>query len=90
MTILKLHLVFSYVFVVILFLNQSNQQDYNALNKDSQLNPDLQNSIQRGSEVYSDFCIKCHLVHGKGDAVNPPLDDSDWLVKKAFPDFALL
>ncbi|QBN20402.1 c-type cytochrome [Flavobacterium nackdongense] len=43
----------------------------------------LQKSITRGKEVYTDFCMQCHLATGKGDLVNfPPLDGSDWLVKK--------
>ena len=43
----------------------------------------LQKSIVRGKEVYTDFCIQCHLATGKGDLVNfPPLDGSDWLLKK--------
>jgi mono/diheme cytochrome c family protein len=49
----------------------------------SQNKADLQKSISRGKEVYTDFCMQCHLATGKGDLVNfPPLDGSDWLVKK--------
>lgn len=34
----------------------------------------------RGRQVYSDFCINCHLPDGKGIAGNfPPLDGSNWL-----------
>lgn len=37
----------------------------------------------RGSQVYSDFCINCHLPDGKGIAGNfPPLDGSNWLTEK--------
>lgn len=44
---------------------------------------DLQKSISRGKEVFTDFCMQCHLATGKGDLVNfPPLDGSEWLVKK--------
>lgn len=43
----------------------------------------LQKSINRGSDIYVDFCMQCHLANGKGDLVNfPPLDGSDWLTKK--------
>ena len=43
----------------------------------------LQQSINRGNDVYVDFCMQCHLANGKGDLVNfPPLDGSDWLTKK--------
>ena len=44
---------------------------------------DLQKSILRGKDVYTDFCMQCHLATGKGDLVNfPPLDGSEWLIKK--------
>jgi mono/diheme cytochrome c family protein len=44
---------------------------------------DLQKSITRGKDVYTDFCMQCHLANGKGDLVNfPPLDGSEWLIKK--------
>ena len=43
----------------------------------------LQKSILAGKEIYSDFCIQCHLSDGKGDAKNfPPLDGSNWLKDK--------
>ncbi|MBC7845993.1 MAG: cytochrome c [Flavobacterium sp.] len=49
----------------------------------SQDKSNLQKSISRGKEIYTDFCIQCHLATGKGDLVNfPPLDGSDWLTKK--------
>lgn len=44
---------------------------------------DLEKSIAKGKEVYTDFCMQCHLDNGKGDGKNfPPLDASDWLAKK--------
>jgi mono/diheme cytochrome c family protein len=43
----------------------------------------LKQSINRGNDIYVDFCMQCHLANGKGDLVNfPPLDGSDWLTKK--------
>lgn len=43
----------------------------------------LEKSISRGKDIYTDFCVQCHLATGKGDLVNfPPLDGSDWLLKK--------
>ncbi|MEN9910056.1 MAG: hypothetical protein RLZZ540_3215 [Bacteroidota bacterium] len=43
----------------------------------------LQKSMARGKEVYTDFCIQCHLTTGKGNGtIFPPLDGSDWLKKK--------
>ncbi len=37
-------------------------------------------TFRRGNQVYSDFCITCHLPDGKGIPGNfPPLDGSNWL-----------
>ncbi|QCW99625.1 cytochrome c [Aggregatimonas sangjinii] len=42
--------------------------------------PDVAQSIARGSEIYTDFCVTCHLTQGEGVAgVFPPLADSDYL-----------
>lgn len=42
---------------------------------------EFKNSIARGVEIYSDFCVTCHLPNGKGVAkVFPPLADSDYLM----------
>ncbi len=40
----------------------------------------LSESMKRGSEIYTEYCIQCHL--GKGEGVPgtfPPLAASDWL-----------
>ncbi len=43
----------------------------------------LSESIARGREIYTDFCMQCHLPDGKGTPkVYPPLAGSDWLVTK--------
>lgn len=40
----------------------------------------LQESIKRGSAVYEDFCINCHMANGEGiEATFPPLANSDYL-----------
>ena len=42
----------------------------------------LQASIDRGSKVYEDFCISCHMSYGEGiKGVYPPLAKSDFLIK---------
>ena len=42
----------------------------------------LKESTQRGKEIYSDFCVTCHLPNGKGvEKVYPPLANSDYLKK---------
>ena len=48
-----------------------------------QKNNPLQESIYRGQEIYTDFCVQCHLPNGKGDEKTfPPLAGSDWLKLK--------
>ena len=43
----------------------------------------LQESIARGSEIYTDFCMSCHLHNGVGvNIVFPPLAKSDFLITK--------
>ncbi|TDY11511.1 c-type cytochrome [Meridianimaribacter flavus] len=45
--------------------------------------PEIQESIQRGSEVYNDFCMACHLPNGQGvPRTFPPLAKSDYLMNK--------
>ena len=50
---------------------------------DTKQNPELKKSIERGSVVYEDFCMQCHLPDGKGvPKAFPPLDNSDYLKNK--------
>ena len=42
----------------------------------------LKESIERGSDIYTDFCATCHMPNGKGvENVYPPLANSDYLIK---------
>ncbi|MDO7171763.1 c-type cytochrome [Mariniflexile sp. AS56] len=42
----------------------------------------LKESMERGHEIYTDFCMSCHLPNGKGvEKVYPPLANSDYLIK---------
>ena len=42
----------------------------------------LQESIERGAEIYTDFCMNCHLASGEGvENVYPPLAKSDYIMK---------
>lgn len=44
--------------------------------------PKLEASIERGSEIYSDFCVTCHMENGEGVAYTfPPLANSDYLLQ---------
>ena len=47
-----------------------------------QTNP-LEESMVRGNEIYTDFCITCHLPNGEGvENIYPPLAKSDYLMQK--------
>lgn len=50
---------------------------------DDYINQDpLQESIERGEEIYNDFCTTCHLPSGEGvENTFPPLAKSDFLIK---------
>ncbi|MEK7199731.1 MAG: cytochrome c [Bacteroidota bacterium] len=40
----------------------------------------LPNSIERGKEVYTTFCMNCHMADGKGmENAYPPVAKSDYL-----------
>lgn len=40
----------------------------------------LEESMERGSEIYADFCVTCHLDNGEGvPYAFPPLAKSDYL-----------
>ncbi len=42
----------------------------------------LEESMKRGSEIYADFCVTCHLDKGEGVAnAFPPLALSDYLLE---------
>lgn len=42
---------------------------------------DLKGSIANGKEVYSTYCISCHMEQGEGmEGIYPPLAKSDYLM----------
>lgn len=44
--------------------------------------PELEESMQRGSEIYYDFCVTCHMEQGEGvEKTFPPLAKSDYLLE---------
>lgn len=84
----KIYLIVSPVLIGLTFMGLSvsvfKEAEYVNLNPVKfQEKSNLEKSISRGKEIYTDFCVQCHLENGKGDKVNfPPLDGSDWLLKK--------
>jgi mono/diheme cytochrome c family protein len=44
---------------------------------------ELEESISRGADIYTDFCINCHMANGQGvEKTFPPLAKSDFLLNK--------
>lgn len=79
------------LFSISLFLacNSDKKKDQSILNSEEISISDTPNqekfseSYKRGKEVFSDFCVTCHLPSGKGIPGNfPPLAGSDWLTDK--------
>jgi len=68
-------------FVIVSFVlvnNKTEKRNYEA-RKPIQ-GKELQESITRGNDIYSDFCMSCHLPNGKGvKNTYPPLANSDYL-----------
>jgi mono/diheme cytochrome c family protein len=71
--------IFTLLFMVFLDLNYKVSSAYTFIDQ----NNVRQQSKARGKEIYTDFCIQCHLANGKGTpGVVPPLDNSNWLKDK--------
>lgn len=67
-----------------LFINAQGELDRNSAYT---LQDPLAESIERGAQIYIDFCIQCHL--GKGEGVSgtfPPLAGSDWLTPERYKE----
>ncbi|MFN3756943.1 MAG: c-type cytochrome [Flavobacterium sp.] len=65
----------SILFYILLFFSTPTEEY-------QQITP-LKASMQRGSELYEEFCMQCHLPDGKGSSgLIPPLAGSDWLKNK--------
>lgn len=62
------------------FMSTYNKKEiYTKLSQDTA----LQQSINRGKDVYTDMCATCHLPNGEGvPKVYPPLAKSDYLMNK--------
>jgi mono/diheme cytochrome c family protein len=69
--------------LILYSFDSASERDYLPVGNVIQKKSDLEKSIENGKEIYTDFCIQCHMATGKGDLKNfPPLDGSDWLNKK--------
>ncbi|WP_333695000.1 c-type cytochrome [Flavobacterium sp.] len=71
--------IFTLLFMFLLNFNYKASSAYTFYDQ----NKEWQQSKARGKEIYTDFCIQCHLANGKGTpGVVPPLDNSNWLKDK--------
>lgn len=63
---------------VFLFIVLSGVMTFGAITFSNQ--DELQESITRGQEIYTDFCMNCHMANGEGvESTYPPLAKSDYL-----------
>lgn len=53
-----------------------------AFGQKSMTEPDLQESIKKGQEVYNSYCMSCHMSEGEGiPGAFPPLAGADYLME---------
>lgn len=69
--------------------NSDKKKDNSTLNSedisisDAPTQEKVSESYKRGEEVFTNFCVTCHLPSGKGIPGNfPPLAGSNWLTEK--------
>ena len=86
---MKKHLLIVFVFIMLGSCNSSEKKttivevSITEVNKEAQKDPELEASIDRGKEIYTDFCMSCHMPNGKGvPKAFPPLAASDYLMNK--------
>ncbi len=76
----------SLILLLLLSCNSSNKTP-NTINtlisEEIKQEPTFKKSIALGKDIYSSFCVTCHLPSGKGiPQVFPPLARSDYLMNK--------
>lgn len=55
--------------------------DFKEANRPQQTEPDLEESIKLGEEIYQGYCLACHMSEGEGlPGAFPPLAKSDYLM----------
>jgi len=77
--------IISFVFCISIVARQGkSSHQYTPIVEDINFQEtELSKSMERGKDIYMDFCIQCHLPDGKGTPkVFPPLAKSDWLTDK--------
>jgi len=59
-------LIYMILFVIMFFIEVTNKTEKTNYKPHKPIqSKELQESIKRGNEIYSDFCMSCHLPNGK-------------------------
>ncbi len=78
------HMTYTYLFIsTILYVFTSAFSWLGTDNRSltSQTEPDLEESIKLGEEIYQGYCLACHMSEGEGlPGAFPPLAKSDYLM----------
>ena len=62
---------------------ETKAEEYSQPSEKQEQAPEMAESLDRGAEIYNNFCATCHLASGQGIAnAFPPLNNSDWLQEK--------
>ncbi|MGB3589783.1 MAG: cytochrome c [Tunicatimonas sp.] len=57
------------------------RSDLREISNPQQTEPDLEESIKLGEEIYQGYCLACHMSEGEGiPGAFPPLAESDYLM----------
>ena len=77
-----LYCFIAYTLISCEFSSEEKKRTNSAVNNLSYVNQsELDKSIERGAEIYTDFCVTCHRPAGDGiDGSFPPLAGSDYLM----------
>lgn len=61
--------------------SQSSGEYHNTAKTATTSQDPLKESMKRGAEIYTEYCIQCHLGQGEGvTGTFPPIAKSDWLL----------
>ena len=74
------YIIIFLIFTGLLHSCKNNDQSQIINQNNKNLSANFKESIKRGEEIYSSFCVTCHMPNGKGVPNSfPPLANSDYL-----------
>ncbi len=76
--------IFLFILVILcISCNDSKKQQAEKETISDEVVNSLPESMARGGQIYTDYCMQCHLGNGLGVPKNfPPLANSNWLTEK--------